>query len=335
MTKSGHSLEAKAREAFKRGELHFPTVKSVLEAGGTERTPKGLYIDLNKAPESMTTILRGISPLTVNPMTILRVNAERVSVIKQLSGLGYKVEVPDYGIVDKSVWERISQHARIFKAEQLIVGTINKTTELHPSTSWARDLWQQFAGMKIIRFIHVERNHHRTLTEDRLGEGGAIVPINENATLISRRLQNNALLGQLESTGHKFYFLKDGFKYEPNISRLFSLRTYLSHDHVDLFVGIAGKVMLADQGYFAINSPVLRQAVQQNGLQIVFVPGSESTFYPANFLVLEENRIMMDKRAVQTISLLRRSGVEVIPTNVALRANMGAGGGIRCFTNEL
>jgi N-dimethylarginine dimethylaminohydrolase len=110
---------------------------------------------------------------------------------------------------------------------------------------------------------------------------------------------------------------------------------YILHNHVDLFVAAPGRVLLQDRSFYAKNRRVLDSAARVEHRTPLIIPTKETRLYPANLLPLEPNTAMVDRAAVQTIALLRRNGVEVIPTAVSLEANRMGGGGLRCMVNEM
>ncbi|MFA5764220.1 MAG: hypothetical protein WC915_05430 [archaeon] len=106
-------------------------------------------------------------------------------------------------------------------------------------------------------------------------------------------------------------------------------------DHIDLFVGVVGKVMLVEPSFFKNNRNELRRAAKNSGLEIVFVPEKETDLHPANILPLGSNSALVDRDAKETIALLKSKGVNVVPTVCSIRANRESGGGVRCIFNEI
>ncbi|HIH50101.1 MAG: hypothetical protein ABSE71_01620 [Candidatus Micrarchaeaceae archaeon] len=326
--KSDTRMEKAFIDSLRNGTLKPLDLKFLrLEYPGITRSGDKVFMDSRKMPHSISDSLIIMSSLAKSPLTLLRINAERIAIIKQLNELGYRVLVPDYGLTDKSVMDRVRPYARVFRAKAPIAAKMGITTEYEVSACWTRDLWQKIGGVRIKRFNGSEPNP--------CGEGGLSVPISNNATLVNYWLEGQPLIRELAANGHRFYFLKDGMQLDPKLSSMFSVSLYRNNDHIDLFVGVGEGFMLVDRSYFVNNRPVLEAASEENGLDILLVPKCESHFYPANFKPLDGNRVIVDKRAVNTIALLRQNGIDAIPTAAPLNANMNCGGGIRCFVNDL
>ena len=325
--KSDVRLEAAAYKAQQNGLLDGLNPEMLLRHRGVQHTPKGILIDEKKAPPDVFNLLKMVQMFGHQPDISIRINNERLSVIKQLSRLGYRVAIPEYGFTARGVLDKARPYARIFKATIPILAKYGKSTEVHGSAAWTRDLWQRFGDIRIRRFTRNGTN--------AAGEGGMSVVFGERCAMASNDLRNEPIIGVLSANGYSLYFLKDGMQLEPNLSRVLSVDTYMSINHIDLFAGVAGNTLLVDRDYYNNNWSVLKKASKEKGLELVYVPDKEANFYPANFLPLTENRIIMDVRAAETISLLRKNGVEVIPTDMPMEVNMSAGGGIRCFVNVL
>ena len=70
------------------------------------------------------------------------------------------------------------------------------------------------------------------------------------------------------------------------------------------------------------------------GYKFIEIPADEQKFYPANLLLLEPGKLVMNARAEKTITALRRAGVEVIPFDSS-GIMQGGTNGIKCITMEL
>ena len=170
--------------------------------------------------------------------------------------------------------------------------------------------------------------------ENALGEGGKTLPLSEKSVLANIGLRNHPGIKELEKQGFKFYFVNDGEYYSGSLSLLLKRKTFQVHEHVDLFVGVSGNVMLVDYDFYRQNQSILKQAARENGLKIVYVPEEEAELHPANFLPLSPGRVLVERRAIKTIQTLESNGLKVIPTVVDLRGNRLGGGGLRCIFNE-
>jgi hypothetical protein len=327
LSKGDIELERSASEAMNSGRRPFE-LKDLLRFDGIVQTGSGIFIDTKILNPIVHATLQLIGASSMTLMEQQRINAERIATIRQLHGLGYQVLVLDFGISPASGIEEARRYARIFKARPPIVGRMGKKVEYDSSVVWSRDLWQKFEG---IRIAHFSRNG-----ENPAGEGGMSVPINDRNTITSEKLRDDPVIRMLAKRGHRFYFMKDGFRFLERLSGIFSKEAYMTNDHTDLFVGAVANIMLVHGGYFVgQNKTLLRQAAKENKMKLLFVPHEESRIYPSNFLLLDRSRILVDQRAVKTIGLLREEGIDVVPTDVPLTENMKFGGGVRCFVNEL
>jgi len=298
---------------------------------GIKNTRRGIFVDVGKeeATNEATAVLQLLSvAFSSSRFRMLRTNAERLSVVEQLNGLGYRVAVINYPeLIEGNLIERARPFAKILRGTMQVQDKIGGKKLYESSSLWTRDLWQNFAGTRVKRFVDGKTNP--------AGEGGAIVPINASATIMNKRLCKEPVIKTLAKSGRKFYFLNDGMEFKGNLSKMFSADIYFSNDHIDLFIGVAGNVLLVDPLYFKQNAVQITALAYENSLKVLAVPAEEARTYPSNFLVLGDNRLIINKAAPKTLELLRCNGVDAIPTNVPLHANLMAGGGIRCFTNEL
>jgi hypothetical protein len=325
--KSDTRLEAAACKDESKLSGGFTADSLLRESGIQPYKNKGILIDEKRTSPSLFYILGIFEGLIVPPEISIKVNEERISIIKQLSGLGYRIAVADYGFTDQNVLDRVRPCVKFFAAKPPIIGQINQTKELSSSSSWTRDLWTNLDGKRVRRFTKDFSNP--------VGEGGMIVTFGERCALISEDLKENFLIRKLSSSGYSFYFLNDGVQFKPNLSRILGVDAYMFVNHPDLFAGIVGNVIVVDPNYYNRNRFTFKRLLKEKKLKDVFVPIEESKFYPANFLPTGENEAIVERRAVKTISLLRQNGVNVIPTDVDLEANIYSGGGIRCFVNTL
>jgi hypothetical protein len=276
-------------------------------------------------------MLRFTSTLIVHPLSLARLNVERRAIVRQLVGLGYRVAVPKYDFQEAAVLSRLVGNARVFQARSPGVRTIeilgNEKKTAQASALWGRDLWNKIGGKRFKRFTSVG--------ESWLGEGGKAISLPNRSILANKRLEGLSQVKKLQQEGYRFYFVEDGEAYCPPMSAMLKTPVFERHDHVDLFAGCTGNVLLVDRNFFEQNRLIFGKIARETNLQIVFVPRAEETLCPANFLVLEPGKILMDRDAKETIALMREKGVEVIPTAVSMRANRQAGGNVRCIVNEL
>ena len=327
LSKAKLDVEISAAEILRNAPEQLK-VENLLRSPGVRLSKNSAFLDFRNMPEFMKAVFTLVGASVVSSIDLGRVNLERISVIRQLSALGYAIAVPDYGISSENILQRVREYSKVFKARSPVTGTLGTTKEYPSSLLWARDLWQKLEGKRVMRF--------RPNGMNNAGEGGLIVPVNNRNFIVSEVLKNNPTILELEKMGHRFYFMKDGMQFNPNLSKVFSINVYNTIDHVDLFVGIAGNMMLIQESYFiGQNKTLLGKAAKDNKLQILFVPHEEERLHPSNFLVLDRNKILMNKGAEKTIALLRTNGVDVVPTTVPMQANLRFGGSIRCFVNEL
>lgn len=268
-----------------------------------------------------------------HPREVHRVNAERLAVVKQLAGMGYGVIVPYYERLHSNEFlDKIRPFARVFKASMREVGSVTSTTghtttEVDNSMLWARDLWKKVGSARVRRFTREG--------EEKFGDGGRSVPLSQTIHLADSSLQDSPEVRRLQAEGHKFFFTQRGEAFSQMFTRVSGRKVYLSHEHVDLFAGAVGQVLLVDDVFHRTNRSVIRQAVKESGLKLLFVPEDEADLHPTNFLSLGENKVLVDKAAKKTMALLAENGVEVVPSAVSIRANRASGGGLRCFVNEM
>jgi hypothetical protein len=315
---------------FLSGRAPVPKVRELLSFKGVTRSQKGILVNTRLTSSSTFALFSIISAFYKSDQEIATEFKERTALVNQLRSLGFKVVVPYYDEVTSrnDILPHMAGKVRTFKARLPVrPEVIGKTREVHPNAFWARDLWVKVGGRRKKFFSKFE--------DVDFAEGGRWVSINERSHLVSVSLKDDPHCKDLVSSGHKLYFLNDGYRYEPRVSRLVGSKVYLSVDHPDLFVGVIGKVMVVDYDYFRQNRDTLRQAARDNGLEIVYIPPKEADIHPANFLPLGENRILIDKSAVETSALLRARGIEVVPTTEPMEMNRSAGGGVRCIVNEL
>lgn len=351
-SKGGLDIERDGLRAVADGRLKLPDLGRMVKDGILRREGGRTIINVKYGSSSesfswdnvsaaikqssdsaASNMLLCFNTLLTHPLSLQRANAERLSVIEQLDELGYRVFVPDYGLPNlESVLGRARLHARVFNARFPPalgrLGDLQRTKEIPSSIFWTRDLWYRFNGSRIMRYGRDGEN--------AIGEGGMLVPINQGSTLVSETIRKSPGILALSAKGHRFYTLRDGIQFLPKLSSIYRAEVYKTMDHVDLFVGVVDDVMLVEPGYFAgLNKTVLKQAARDNGLKIVFVQEGESKLLAANFLILGDRKVLMNKSARKTAELLRQNGIDVVATRVELKANALAEGGVRCFANEL
>lgn len=322
------SLEDHMVTGFQRSGRRAPTLKDIQHIKGVRHTKQGIVLDEARMKSSIYFYLESISDAAGKHVERgRRVNTERLLIMKQLKSLGFGVFTPKYSFTNPEDIQRAKGVARSFKAKAPTEYVGNKAIA-HSSAIWARDLWVKTRFGRSKKFLPM-------LEVNKFGEGGMVVPIGEAAFFVSDKLRNAPEVVKLAAKKTRFYFLKDGFEFDADLTKMLGAKTFVVNDHVDLFLGVVGKVMLVDSHFFEANKGVLKVAAKENKLMVVPVPVSEASIHPANFLVIGENRILVDRDAKETIALLKANGVDVIPTVVPLRANRTFGGGVRCMVNEL
>ncbi len=320
-------LEAGAFASYRAGKAPIPDVKKLIVQKGVRQTAKGIIVDTRRASENTSGLLKVVSAMIVHPLAIQRQNAERLALIKQLSELGFRVAVPNIKFNSPKMLSRASKNARVFSVNPPVIAEHKGMKELPASIAWLRDMWAHDGTRRVMRY---SKNNEVA----PFGEGGMSVRFGKSV-FASDKLRNDPNVKKMSDQGFRFYFLGDGENYYSSLSKILGKKTYLTMDHVDLFVGVVGKTMLVEEDFYKSNQGVLREAARENKLNVLFVPKSETDFHPSNFLVLGDNKVLVDKQAKQTIELLKSQGIEAIPTRVPMRANLAAGGGVRCIANEL
>jgi len=320
-------IEVGAYKAYRAGKAPIPDVKKLVVQKGVRQTAKGIIVDTRKASENTSGLLKVVSAMIVHPLAIQRQNAERLALIKQLSQLGFHVAVPNIKFNDPKMLSRASKHAKVFSVNPPVIAEHKGMKELPASIAWLRDMWVHDGKRRVMRYS-------KNKEVSPFGEGGMSVRFGKSV-FASDKLRNDPTVKKMSSQGFRFYFLGDGENYYPSLSKILGKKTYLTMDHVDLFVGVVGRTMLVEEDFYKSNQGVLREAVRENKLNVIFVPKNETDFHPSNFLVLGDNKVLVDKQAKQTIELLRSYGIDAIPTRVPMSANLAAGGGVRCIANEL
>jgi len=325
--KAHADIEVGAYKAYKEGRAPIPDVKKLVAQKGVKETAKGIIVDTRRASENTSGLLKVVSAMVVHPLAIQRQNAERLALIKQLAELGFRVAVPNLKLNSPKMLSRASKHAKVFSVNPPVIAEHNGMKEYPASIAWLRDMWVHDGKKRVMRYS-------KNKEVAPFGEGGMSVRFGK-CVFASDKLRNDASVKKMSSQGFRFYFLGDGENYYSSLSKILRRKTYLTMDHVDLFVGVVGRTMLVEEDFYKSNQGVLREAVRENKLKVLFVPKGESDFHPSNFLVLGDNKVLVDRQAKQTIDLLKSQGIEAIPTRVPMRANLAAGGGVRCIVNEL
>ncbi len=333
MGKSDAQIERAMWE--KRTETKFkpPSKAELLSLKGAYRSGKRIVLDWeNEASSKLLHQLHAIISLSVPPFRIHRVNAERLAVVRQLNRLGYRLAVPIFEeLHDAELVARLKGHAHAFKARAPPgepISPAKKTKQLHSSIMWARDLWKKVGEKRVKRFD--EKGN-----QNPFGEEGKSLNLPNKVILAHKSLAASWDVNRLKKLGYLFFFTEGGEAYSVPFSEYLKMPVFQKHDHVDLFVGSAGKVLLVDSAFYFQERKTLAQVAKATGQQIELVPRSEEQLHPANFLVLEPGKILMDRDAKETIALMRSKGIEVVPTAVSMRSNRAIGGNVRCIINEL
>jgi N-dimethylarginine dimethylaminohydrolase len=102
--------------------------------------------------------------------------------------------------------------------------------------------------------------------------------------------------------------------------------------HTDMIIHpVAEKMVLIFPGHL----PWLTYTwLRDLGYKCIEIPAEEQKFYPANLVLLEPGKVIMNSRAEKTIAALSKEGVEVIPFD-ASGIMQGGTNGIKCITMEL
>jgi len=311
--------------------------------GAIVKSQQGYIIDLKRLPYKLTDYFRAKSRRAHTPGLSLLANQERIRIIGQLADLGFRVVVPKYpdlgSTEPKRVYPKLKGIARTFTPKKPIRYGMSyeddrysgkhylKKSQIPTNNYWARDIYKIVDGKR----MRVVPN-----STSFLGEGGLSVDIALNVFFASPRLKEDWNVQKIIEKGGKVYFLeKEGDKYSPSLSRAFGAKVFEKGSHIDLFMGVIGKNLLVDPFFFSENRETIRKAANENGLRLMMVPSSEAIFHPSNFLIIGENKVLVERRATKTMRALRKAGVEVVPTAVALKANLEYGGGVRCMVNEV
>ena len=315
-----------------------PKIEELLRLPGVRKSPKGIIINQSIMGPVLFDRVYSIADALKPQRSHNRANLERLSLIRQLRSLGFRVATPRYVLHPNNILRRaeipnretarkFSKYSRVFSAKAPYFETPSGSL-LAPASFWARDLWKKMDGKRVYQFSARDK-------PNAFGEGGESVDISDKAIIANVELKNNPTTAKFQAKGVKFYFVNSGEEFDRSLSSALKRAVYSTNSHPDLFLGIVGKVMLVNNDFFRQNRDTLKQAIRENGLKPVFTPEDEVHLHPANFLVLSQNRILVDRAARKTIALLRDQGVEVIPTKVSLDACRLSGGSVRCLVNEL
>jgi len=327
---SASPMLLKLWQDHKAKKMPLPNVSKLVGLKGVRKLPDGIYVNEAIADYRVSGALQTVGAMIKSAPAVKREYLERMSLIKQLHDLGYDVIVPMYNnpeLAHKREQIPLGNGIRKFYARAPIERGPDGQKILNPSAFWARDLWVKKEGKRVTYF--------QKGGKEEFGEGGRLVELPNKAFVASANLRGNKHVEELQRKGYKFYFTVDGYAYESRMSKVLGKDIYMSIDHVDMFLGTIGKVLLVDGGFFKQNPITIKQIASERGMEIVFVPDAERKKNPANFLPLEENTILMDRSAVKTIELLRSKGIKVIPTYRSMTANRAARGGLRCIINEM
>jgi|GEM_PF-4351672 len=282
-----------------------------------------------------------------NPVIHRRLARERLSLVKDLIAQGFNVKL----FIDESKASDAEKRfaALAEKAGARVAKTRQGTAYDSP---FIRDTFTYIAG---IRFVHpldirkrVLENPERVMKRGEkparkwyysfLGEGGAVVNIANQCVLVSKLTARKAApeIEFLESRGLKVFKMPAGmieiFKVKQGNK---TMPVYRKTHHIDLFINrVPGKpLLLADPEYYHENRQLIDSIAGALKYRVLVVPEKEKQFYPANFLELGENKILVNRGAKKTIRMLRENNVKVVPTTRSLKASALLGSGVRCAVN--
>ena len=296
----------------------------------------------------------------------LKLYGERLALLKKLVEEGYDVRV----VIPYTEKEKFKQFAK--DAERL-GAKIEEVEETYGPTEWPRDNALQVRENGTTTFMYDRRNKilvkmgkkilvdekipfethplyklfkkigvEGKIVKSELGEGGRVV-VGNGIALVSDVLKDTKELKELEKRVDKIYFLpsiklKLEMKLSPTIDML-DEDVYREHSHIDLAVGLVRgrngeKVMIVDPNYYKDNKELLKRIARETGHRIIKIAKSEAHLRPANFLVLPDGKILMNK-APKLKRQLEKHGVDVIMMDRPLKEHIKfTAGGIRCSTAE-
>lgn len=318
-------------DSVKNYRLRLIKLEQIKGQPGVMVKPNGVMLNSRLMNPDLMNHLRSIAGIYATERMVVRCTDERLSLARQLKELGRRPAIGilnEKGVLSEKRVAMAKKEGRLVKIKAEVSDEKGTKKIIHPNSVWARDSWTKLSSEKRISFFGKPEY-------EEFGEGGRVVELPGKIVIATETLRNNPQVERLKTKGFTFIFTKDGYQFIPRLSRILGQKTYLSLDHPDLFVGTTGRVLLTNRGFFNQNEKQLKEAASKANLEIVFVPESEAGLHPANFLPLDENTILMDRAAKETISLLRTKGVNVIPTRSPITANREGGGGVRCIVNEL
>jgi hypothetical protein len=240
---------------------------------------------------------------------------ERLRLMQQLVRRGYRVVLPGAN--------EFSDDAYLHQARKMGVKVLGKS---FGRDNWIRDAWSDIGTN---RFINLAGRARGGKTPVSLGEGGAVIRLSPTRYLLQQRFVRNHpdLLGMLHRQRIRFTILPDPRQ---------TLRGE-SIPHIDLVMGMVPhkKILVIDRDYYWSAKNFVDRILQENKLRPVFVPRAEAKYFPANFLVLPDGKLLVHPKARITNATLRDRGVELIEAETDLRHNLREAGGPRCLGRVL
>ncbi len=332
LSRSNSDLEQIFWTHHQKHPLAVPSKAELAELAGVRFSKGKTIIDCRNPRSSQTLRIFEIMSHGINhPLTVARLNAERIGIVKQLAALGYRVAVPNYPEVQsEKLISRIRNHAKVFRARipgRATSKFTDEKMEIDSSIFWTRDLWKKIGGKRFKRYLPEH--------EDPVGEEGKSVTLPNKVILAHDSIRDSPSIKALRAQGYHFYFMGDGEVYSPRLSKFLKTLVFEMNDHLDLQIGCVGKVLLVNQTFFFQNKAVIEKAARNAGCEIVFVPKEDENLHAANFLVLEPGKALVDRDAKKTIALLRQKRITVIPTAISLHVTRESGANVRCMVNEL
>ncbi|MFH1235096.1 MAG: hypothetical protein V1493_05800 [Candidatus Diapherotrites archaeon] len=171
-----------------------------------------------------------------------------------------------------------------------------------------------------------------------LGEGGTVVNIGDRFLLVAGGTAGAAEkeIAFLEGLGMEVFRLPPGLAPKcQTVVNDWKRLVYIENPHIDLFINrIPGrKILVVDYNYFQDNRQLVKEIASKTGHALVVVPQAEGALFPANFLDLGKNRILMAPKARKTIRALKKLGVFVVRASNGMGSTYPRGAGIRCTAN--
>jgi len=283
------------------------------------------------------------------PAILRRIARERLSLIKDLAGQGFKVKL----VLEEA---KLSEAEKKFADLAVKAGASIGATREHSvlNTPFVRDAFSYISGIRFVFSPDIKaltaKNPDKTMKPSAkphagrkwyysyLGEGGAVVNIGNNCVLVGEPTAKKAVpeIRFLEKQGIKVFRMPMGFiEAFKTRAKNKSVQVYRKTHHLDLLINcVPGKrILVVDQMYYADNQGLVDQITGSLGYRLLKVPEKEGKFFPANFFDLGKGRILVNRGAKQTIEKLRGLGVDAVPTTRALRASAILASGARCAIN--